>query len=437
MEFLSRGVYAGYLVLGVAYPNDDPIGNKCRQPGANINCYWDSRLNIILGQPFQYSAYKWTQSDSIVWRIYQLMQYIQNSCIECSAFVKQYISNVITSELPYLPPMYGTGIDWTKLTISGHSQGAGHAVAIGYLYNTSRIISLSGSTDFPVGSTNYRWSQDLSDNKNTSANRFFGLVAYNEEASQYIVDNWQATPYSSPEGRGPVVVPTSQSHGYTYSHQLCSTLPNNCIFSHGSTGKDTRLSDVWSYMLTTDINVTPSNSELLSAKICQLKPCNPGKEKVVLIILLVLMGIVPVVVLYLEQRFYFKIPINTSTEGRLSRIRKSPRRYFYLIQLGCLLVSWGLGFMCFWLYVSENQWEEYTDVIKIDIGILVGVTALGSISSWVLNKYKHPTTVETASSQDYQDNHNTGGTNVQMVDFNVASNPVTNQDRNYARLVNL
>lgn len=396
MSFLSRGVSAGYLVLGIAYKNDEPIGNRCRQPGANINCYWDSRRNIILGQPFPYSAYSVTKSNSIVWRIYQFMQYIKNDCTECSTIVKSYILNFITPELPYLPPMFGTGIDWTKLIVSGHSQGAGHAVAIGYLFNTSRIVSLSGSTDFPISS--YLWAEDFSSEKNTSAERFFGLVAYNEEASKIIVDNWNAVPYSSPGGA--VDVPATGSSMYSYSHQLCSTLPNNCFFSHGSTGKDTRLSDEWTYMLNVDVSIPVDY--LSPVKFCPLSPCNPIREMVILLVALILMGIVPVILIHVEQRFLFKIPepaelavgndvIQQSTccsrcynNCDCSRLRRSPHRHFYMVQLACLLISWGLGFACFWLYISKNHWESYMDVIKIDVGIFVGVTLLGLLTVWRL-----------------------------------------------------
>ncbi len=34
--------------------------------------------------------------------------------------MRGYVSNFMTSQAPYLPPMYGTGIAWGNLTMSGH-----------------------------------------------------------------------------------------------------------------------------------------------------------------------------------------------------------------------------------------------------------------------------------------------------------------------------
>ena len=44
-NFLQQGVVAGYLVLGLAYVNDVPMGKYCRPSGASINCYWNTRRN--------------------------------------------------------------------------------------------------------------------------------------------------------------------------------------------------------------------------------------------------------------------------------------------------------------------------------------------------------------------------------------------------------
>ena len=113
-----------------------------------------------------------------------------------SIIVTSLITNVITAEAPYQPPMYGSGIVWEKITFSGHSQGAGHVTAIGYLYNVSRVVALSGCTDFGIGPDgNYRWEAARVNQKNTSANRFYGLVAYNEEVAEIIHDNWKATKF--------------------------------------------------------------------------------------------------------------------------------------------------------------------------------------------------------------------------------------------------
>ena len=151
------------------------------------------------------------------------MNYIKTDCDDCSSEVKGLIPSFMTSEAPLLPPMYGTGINWGNLTISGHSLGACNAEAMGYLYNVSRVVALAGSTDWPIGSSSYRWVKAFDSTRNTSANRFFGLVAFNEEAAQIIADNWKQTPFPGEV----VAVPdrSNSANNYGYSHHFLQHSP--------------------------------------------------------------------------------------------------------------------------------------------------------------------------------------------------------------------
>ena len=376
-NFLQQGVEAGYLVLGLAYVNDVPMGKYCRPSGASINCYWNTRRNIIQGQYYEGSGRNVTRPDSLVNRLYSLMTYVRDSCAQCSPLVQQYVTNFFTEELPYLPPMYGSGMNWTAITISGHSQGAGHVTAMGYLYNVSRVVALSGCTDFPVYDE-YRWTWDLSSSKNTSARNFFGLVAYNEEAAQKIVDNWDGTPM---QGQ-PASVPVSDGNNdaiYEYSHQLCSTLPNNCFFAHGSTGKDNALASTWMYMLTVNPKIAYLNPSL-----CDIDPCSKATEMIILICLVVLMTILPTVSIFLQDYWYYKF-----------RASSQPHRsYFYGVFIFTFLSGGGLGFLLFWLYRYKNNWPAVAGVIKAAIGVFVAICFSSSASLWAIKRCYPPLEIE-------------------------------------------
>merc|ERR1712023_550673 len=140
----------------------------------DIECYWDSRRTVIQGVQYPFSGPTVKKENSVVWRLYNMLKWIRDSCTSCDPVVKSLITTAMAAETPYQPPMYGSGIVWENITFSGHSQGAGHVTAIGYLYNVSRVIALSGCTDFPIGPDgNYRWEAARVNQKNTSANRFY------------------------------------------------------------------------------------------------------------------------------------------------------------------------------------------------------------------------------------------------------------------------
>ena len=377
-NFLQQGVDAGYLVLGVAYVNDVPMGEYCRPSGASINCYWNTRRNIIQGQYYEGSGRNVSRADSIVNRLYSLMEYVRDSCTQCGTLARQYVTNFFTVELPYLPPMYGSGMNWTAITVSGHSQGAGHVTAMGYLYNVSRVVALSGCTDFPVYD-DYRWTWAYSSSKNTTASSFFGLVAYNEEAAQKIVDNWDGTPM---QGK-PADVPVSNGNNdasYGFSHQLCSTLPNNCFFAHGSTGNDNALANTWRYMLTVDPEIAYLNPFL-----CDIDPCNKSIETIILICIVVLMAVLPTVSIFFQDYCYYKF-----------RISGQPHRsYFFAILIFTFLLGGGLGFLLFWLYRFQNNWPLIADVIKAAVGVFVAICVSTSASLWAIKRYYPPSSDET------------------------------------------
>ena len=127
------------------------MGQYCRKRPMDIECYWDSRRTVIQGVQYPYSGPTVKKDNSVVWRLYNMLTWIRDSCTSCDPVVKSLITTAIAAEAPYQPPMYGSGIVWENITFSGHSQGAGHVTAIGYLYNVSRVIALSGCTDFPIG----------------------------------------------------------------------------------------------------------------------------------------------------------------------------------------------------------------------------------------------------------------------------------------------
>ena len=294
-----------------------------------------------------------------------MLTWIRDSCTGCDPVVKSLITNVIAAEAPYQPPMYGSGIVWEKITFSGHSQGAGHVTAIGYLYNVSRVIALSGCTDYPVGpDENYRWEAARVNQKNTSANRFYGLVAYNEEIAEKVHENWKATKFvGSLQDVSGSNAGVASSHAH--SHQLCSTLPNNCFFAHGSIGDDPRLRDTWMYMLTDNFGTksdAPQN--------CFLDPCNKGFEKAMLRLMVGTSAVIPVLSTIIFHSCYH-------------RINKDDGRHIcYVSTIVSFVVSFGLAFIILSQYQFQNAWPKVGNTVIYFLLVVFGVTALNVAVLW-------------------------------------------------------
>ena len=365
INFLESAVSSRYLVVGLAYMNGKKaMGEYCRPPRSmDIECYWDSRRTVIQGVQYPYSGPKVNKHNSIVWRLYNMLTWIRDSCTSCDKVVKSLITHVITAEAPYQPPMYGSGIVWENITFSGHSQGAGHVTAIGYLYKVSRVIALSGCTDFPVGlDGNYRWEAARFNQKNTSANRFYGLVAYNEEVAEKVHDNWEATKFVGSLQNAPVSNGGVAS-SYAYSHQLCSTLPNNCFAAHGSIGNDIRLRDTWTYMLTENFG-TKSDAP----QSCTLDPCKKGFEMGMLRLMVFISAVLPILSTIIFHFCYHRI--------------NDERRVCYGSTIVSFLVSFGLAFIILWQYQFKNAWPRVGNTFIFFLLVMFGVTALNVAVLW-------------------------------------------------------
>ena len=365
IKFLESAMSSGYLVVGLAYINKTPMGVYCRKRSMDIECYWDSRRNVIQGVQYKYSGPTVNKENSVVWRLYSMLTWVRDSCASCDPIVRSLITNAIAAEAPYQPPMYGSGIVWENITFSGHSQGAGHVTAIGYLYNVSRVIALSGCTDFPIGPDgNYRWEAARVNQKNTSTNRFYGLVAYNEEAAEIIHDNWKATEFVGNLQEAPVSNGGAAS-SYAHSHQLCSTLPNNCFFAHGSIGDDTRLWDTWTFMLTENFG---TKSE--APQKCVLDPCNKRFEEVMLRLMVGITAVLPVLSTIIFHFCYHRINKNHG------------RRVCYGSTIASFVVSFGLAFIIFWQYRFKNAWPRVGNTFIFFLLVMFAVTACNVAVLW-------------------------------------------------------
>ena len=129
---LRSAAQHGLHAIGINYPNDEAVGTLCA-PSANPDCFWDVRREIVTGVDAT-ALVGISVPDSIVTRLTMAIGYLQRNYPD-EAW-GQFLS--------------GTEIDWSKVVISGHSQGGGHAGVMTKLYTMSRACYFASPADWSV-----------------------------------------------------------------------------------------------------------------------------------------------------------------------------------------------------------------------------------------------------------------------------------------------
>ena len=108
-ELMRFGPPRGYHVIGLTYPNDTTVGERCAG-NSDINCTGNTRREIITGVDTS-PVIAVDPAHSIVGRLTQLLMWLDRT------YPAEGWSRF----------MANGSVDWSLVTIGGHSQGSGHA----------------------------------------------------------------------------------------------------------------------------------------------------------------------------------------------------------------------------------------------------------------------------------------------------------------------
>ena len=130
---LRAGAARGYHAIGLTYPNDDAIATLCNDD-TDIDCHGKAREEVITGVNLS-SKVDVNVTNSIVNRLTKLLTYLN----------RQYPNEGWGQFLIAGQPA------WQKITLSGHSQGGGHAGLMAKLYVMDRAVYFSSPGDWRNG----------------------------------------------------------------------------------------------------------------------------------------------------------------------------------------------------------------------------------------------------------------------------------------------
>ncbi len=234
----------GYHSIGLMYPDSVAINGACRATTDVASCLENTRLEILDGID-RTTVVNVDAANSIQNRLSKLLQYLSDH------FPEEGWSRFIAHDGPR----------WSRIAISGHSQGGGEAAMIAKLHLVARVVLFSSPGDV-VGGAAAPW---LSGHV-TPSDRYYGLAHDKDMTAPYasVLKTWEAL---GMRAFGGLVAPEASAPPYDGTHTLVTDLlPQGGSYAgtapHGAPSNDLNtpllsdgtpaLREAWRYLLTAD-----------------------------------------------------------------------------------------------------------------------------------------------------------------------------------------
>jgi hypothetical protein len=238
---INQAASLGWKSIGLTYPNDTSVGEECNR-NPNPECAGEVRLERFDGTDrtvkVQVSA-----TNSIKNRLIKLLQYLDKT------YPAEGWRNFLTVD--------GKDLEWSKIGVGGHSQGAGMAAIIAKNFEVARVAMYSGAGDQTRNGQPAAW---LNQPGKTPVERYYGIVHAKEGGYANILEGYIAlglTKFGNPVETGKIGTP------FNNSHLLVVSLPPDGGKSgdrtHGSTASDpvvpkkadgtTAYTEEWNYII--------------------------------------------------------------------------------------------------------------------------------------------------------------------------------------------
>jgi len=207
-KILMTAANAGYHAIAVDYPDKVELPQAC----ANLpDCYGPARREILEGHDTSPKV-DVDADNCILNRIRKLLEFLNTQ------FPSEHWGQFMTNG----------HINWSKVTVAGHSQGGGHAAFIARFFNVNRVVMFSSAND-AVNGPNWTSATWLGQPHTTPSDRYFAFGETNDSTFfPRMTVNWETLglpgSLTSVDNSAP---PYNNSHRLTTSRQLQS--PHNDV----------------------------------------------------------------------------------------------------------------------------------------------------------------------------------------------------------------
>jgi len=127
---LGTATARGYHAIGLSYPNSTAVGALCADD-IDPDCFWNVRREVITGVNTS-DRIQITPANAITNRLDKLLRYLQTQYPAESW--GQFLVN--------------GAIDWSRVSLAGHSQGGGHVGVLAKLVALDRAVYFSSPADW-------------------------------------------------------------------------------------------------------------------------------------------------------------------------------------------------------------------------------------------------------------------------------------------------
>lgn len=253
-EITNNAADLGFHSIALTYPNDDAVNVLCGLLQTDLDCYGNVRLEIKDGTD-RTTRVDVNRANSIENRLIKLLQYLNSE--RPGENWSRFLLNQST-------------IDWTKIVVSGHSQGGGHAGIIGRYHAVSRVIMYAAADYNGLLQTPANWIERPETTPDASPpDRFWGFSHQLDESVNFNNLTTRIWPAYGMPLFGDVINVDTGTAPYANTHSLTSS--RACKNHHGCVAVDFRLvfennvpvyKPVWEYLLSNAENtITIGNAE--------------------------------------------------------------------------------------------------------------------------------------------------------------------------------
>ena len=250
LEINNTAADLGFHSINLNYPNNDAVNDLCNMT-ANLDCFANVRLETIDGTD-RTTFINVNRANSVENRLIKLLIYLraQNPNHDWG----QYLLDDST-------------INWSKIVVSGHSQGGGHAGIIGRYHSVVRVVMFAAMDFNGMANAPANWIGQPNTTPNASTtDKFWGFSHFRDTRVNFSLLSTRIwTVYGMPQS-GAIVNVDGANPPFNNTHSLTTNL--DCEETHGCIAADARLirlpdgtpvyKPVWEYLLSN--TVAPLNA---------------------------------------------------------------------------------------------------------------------------------------------------------------------------------
>jgi hypothetical protein len=202
-EIVRTGAQRGYHAIGLTYPNAVTVASFC-VGSADPDCVGKARAEIITGTDTS-PVVTISAANSISGRLADLLRHLH--ALHPAEGWNQFLA--------------GGAPDWSRISLAGHSQGAGHAAYAAKLFSLNRVAMFAGPGDTAASGVGPAPWMSLPNV--TPADRLYGFTHVNDELVpvNFLLTAWTALGLGA---FGPAVSVDGASAPYGGTRRLTSAL---------------------------------------------------------------------------------------------------------------------------------------------------------------------------------------------------------------------